>query len=93
MASSRLYHPYHHRQPLLLLQASSSPQDTVAVDYAVPERYLSDHPSNNVPPHIAALVGRGLHEKENHPLGILTAKIAVFPTGAPSQLLTLVLPL
>lgn len=45
------------------------------VDYAVPERYLSDHPKNNVPPHIAALVGRGLHEKPNHPLGIIQGKI------------------
>jgi len=45
------------------------------VDYAQPERYLNDHPSNNVPPHIAALVGRGLHEKPDHPLGIINAKI------------------
>jgi len=34
-----------------------------------------DHPNNNVPPHIASLVGRGLHEKADHPLGIINAKI------------------
>lgn len=48
------------------------------VSYANPERYLSDHPDNNVPPHIAALVGRGLHEKVDHPLGIINAKIKEF---------------
>ena len=45
------------------------------VDYSNAERYVVDHPSNNVPPHIAALVGRGLHEKPDHPLGILCDKI------------------
>jgi phenylalanyl-tRNA synthetase alpha chain len=53
---------------------SATAEDT-AVDYATPERYATDHPNNNVPDHIAALVGRGLHEKENHPLGIINAKI------------------
>jgi phenylalanyl-tRNA synthetase alpha chain len=45
------------------------------VDYATPERYSTDHPNNNVPDHIANLVGRGLHLKPNHPLGIINAKI------------------
>jgi phenylalanyl-tRNA synthetase alpha chain len=53
----------------------SATTEETAVDYATPERYVTDHPNNNVPPHIAALVGRGLHEKENHPLGIINAKI------------------
>jgi len=44
-------------------------------DYNNPERYTVDHPNNNVPPHIAALVGRGLHERPDHPLGIVNAKI------------------
>jgi len=39
------------------------------------ERYTVEHPNNNVPPHIAALVGRGLHERPDHPLGIVNAKI------------------
>jgi len=43
--------------------------------YANPSRYTGDHPSNNIPDHIAALVGRGLHEKEDHPLGIINLKI------------------
>ena len=43
--------------------------------YAGVERYVSDHPNNNIPPHIAALVGRGLHINENHPIGIVRAKI------------------
>ena len=43
--------------------------------YADADRYMNDHPNNNIPPHIAALVGRGLHTKENHPIGIVRAKI------------------
>eukprot|EP00529_Nitzschia_sp_RCC80_P019686 CAMPEP_0113522480 /NCGR_PEP_ID=MMETSP0014_2-20120614/45211_1 /TAXON_ID=2857 /ORGANISM="Nitzschia sp." /LENGTH=420 /DNA_ID=CAMNT_0000420539 /DNA_START=52 /DNA_END=1311 /DNA_ORIENTATION=- /assembly_acc=CAM_ASM_000159 len=54
---------------------ASVADDVDVVDYAVPERYLSDHPKNNVPPHIAELVGRGLHEKSDHPLGIIQMKI------------------
>jgi phenylalanyl-tRNA synthetase alpha chain len=54
---------------------------TDVVDYAKPERYCNDHPNNNVPPHIAALVGRGLHEKVNHPLGIINAKIKEYFEG------------
>src|SRR6056300_1764910 len=38
-----------------------------AATYADPSRYLSDHPNNNVPPHIAALVGKGLHTRPDHP--------------------------
>lgn len=52
-----------------------------AVDYATPERYSTDHPNNNVPPHIAALVGRGLHTKADHPIGIVRAKIQEYFAG------------
>jgi|Transcript_15024 phenylalanyl-tRNA synthetase alpha chain len=44
-------------------------------DYTGVERYSTDDPNNNVPPHIAELVGRGLHLKEEHPIGIVRAKI------------------
>merc|ERR1719491_2049802 len=46
-----------------------------ATEYNNAERYVGDHPNNNIPPHIADLVGRGLHEKPDHPLGIINAKI------------------
>merc|ERR1719506_809369 len=49
--------------------------DGTTTQYADVARYCTDHPSNNIPPHIAALVGRGLHTKENHPIGIVRAKI------------------
>ena len=54
---------------------TATADEAAVVDFATPERYATDHPNNNVPPHIAALVGRGLHEKEDHPLGIINAKI------------------
>jgi len=61
-------------------KASSIAKATKDVNYAQPERYIKDHPSNNVPPHIAALVGRGLHEKSSHPLGIINSKIQEYFT-------------
>ena len=51
--------------------------------YADPARYLSEHPANNVPPHIAALVGRGLHSRADHPIGIVRAKIQEYFAGLP----------
>jgi phenylalanyl-tRNA synthetase alpha chain len=45
---------------------------------ATPERYTPDNPNCNVPAHIAKLVGRGLYEKADHPLGIVNAKIKEF---------------
>ena len=54
---------------------SATVEEKATVDYATPERYATDHPNNNVPKHIAELVGRGLHENPNHPLGIINAKI------------------
>lgn len=55
-------------------------QSTANTDFNVAERYMNDHPNNNVPAHIAALVGRGLHEKADHPLGIINAKIKEYFT-------------
>eukprot|EP00568_Trieres_chinensis_P012557 CAMPEP_0183317672 /NCGR_PEP_ID=MMETSP0160_2-20130417/58594_1 /TAXON_ID=2839 ORGANISM="Odontella Sinensis, Strain Grunow 1884" /NCGR_SAMPLE_ID=MMETSP0160_2 /ASSEMBLY_ACC=CAM_ASM_000250 /LENGTH=420 /DNA_ID=CAMNT_0025483749 /DNA_START=23 /DNA_END=1285 /DNA_ORIENTATION=+ len=55
------------------------------VDYAVPERYISDHPDCNVPPHIADLVGRGLHTRPNHPIGIIRAKIQEYFSTLPEE--------
>ena len=53
--------------------------------YADPSRYLSDHPNNNVPPHIAALVGKGLHTRPNHPIGIVRAKIQEYFASLPHE--------
>jgi len=55
--------------------ARFSAAEVATETYAKPERYTTDHPNNNVPPHIAELVGRGLHECADHPLGIIRAKI------------------
>jgi len=52
-------------------------------DWANPDRYLSDHPNNNIPPHIAALVGRGLHTKDDHPIGIIRSKIEEYFKSLP----------
>eukprot|EP00617_Octactis_speculum_P021109 CAMPEP_0185766504 /NCGR_PEP_ID=MMETSP1174-20130828/37913_1 /TAXON_ID=35687 /ORGANISM="Dictyocha speculum, Strain CCMP1381" /LENGTH=378 /DNA_ID=CAMNT_0028450223 /DNA_START=242 /DNA_END=1378 /DNA_ORIENTATION=+ len=38
-------------------------------------RFIVDDPKNNVTPYIAALVGRDLHLKENHPIFIIRQKI------------------
>lgn len=43
--------------------------------YATPSRYLEPHPSNNITPHIASLVGRDLHLRPSHPIGIVRSKI------------------
>ncbi|EJK61167.1 hypothetical protein THAOC_18390 [Thalassiosira oceanica] len=56
-----------------------------AETYADPSRYLNDHPSNNVPPHIAALVGRGLHTRPDHPIGIVRAKIQEYFATLPHE--------
>ena len=48
---------------------------TESSSYANIDRYCVDHPNNNIPNHIAALVGRGLHTKEDHPIGIIRSKI------------------
>ncbi|KAL7437182.1 hypothetical protein ACHAXM_005482, partial [Skeletonema potamos] len=43
--------------------------------YADPSRYLQPHPNNNITPHIASLVGRDLHLRPSHPIGIIRSKI------------------
>jgi len=43
--------------------------------YDNPSRYLTPHPSNNITPHIASLVGRDLHLRPSHPIGIIRSKI------------------
>lgn len=43
--------------------------------YADAARYLAPHPSNNITPHIASLVGRDLHLRPAHPIGIIRSKI------------------
>ena len=43
--------------------------------YADPSRYLVPHTSNNITPHIASLVGRDLHLRSSHPIGIIRSKI------------------
>jgi len=66
-----------HRTPTpysALFSSSSTTTDT-DTDYNNVERYCKDHPQNNIPVHIAQLVGRGLHLKEDHPIGIVRAKI------------------
>ena len=59
--------------------------EKTVTDYATPERYVTDHPKNNVPKHIAELVGRGLHENPNHPLGIINAKIKEYFASLPEN--------
>lgn len=49
-------------------------------DYNNPQRYMVDHPNNNIPPHIAALVGRGHIHNQCHPLGIINTKIKEYFT-------------
>jgi len=41
---------------------------------------MVDHPNNNIPPHIAALVGRGHIHNQCHPLGIINTKIKEYFT-------------
>jgi len=38
-------------------------------------RFMTGETGNNVTPYIANLVGRGLHKKADHPLGIIKQKI------------------
>ncbi|KAL7549047.1 hypothetical protein ACHAWF_012314 [Thalassiosira exigua] len=64
---------------------SAAVEESAAATYADPSRYLSDHPSNNVPPHIAALVGKGLHARPDHPIGIVRAKIQEYFASQPHE--------
>ena len=48
---------------------------SVASQSELVAKLCTDHPNNNVPPHIAELVGRNLHLNSNHPIGIVRKKI------------------
>ncbi|KAL7462935.1 hypothetical protein ACHAXS_003309 [Conticribra weissflogii] len=72
--------------PAIALSRSSSASCALRADppadpgptlgkYAIPSRYLSDDPANNITPHIASLVGRDLHLRPDHPIGIIRSKI------------------
>jgi hypothetical protein len=45
---------------------------------ATPADALIDHPSNNIPEHIAAKLGTNLHLQPNHPLATIRSKIEDF---------------
>mmetsp|Transcript_6350 Transcript_6350/g.11319 ORF Transcript_6350/g.11319 Transcript_6350/m.11319 type:complete len:450 (+) Transcript_6350:55-1404(+) len=62
---------------LSLAQFGASPplQSPSLGKYADASRYLAPHPSNNITPHIASLVGRDLHLHRAHPIGIIRANI------------------
>jgi len=66
-----------------LFSTETSSVDTSS--YANADRYCTDHPNNNVPPHIAELVGRGLHTKPDHPIGIVRAKIQEYFASLPEE--------
>ena len=53
-------------------EGTLSPEETAASMVA---KLCIDHPNNNVPKHIAELVGRDLHLQPNHPIGIVRKKI------------------
>jgi phenylalanyl-tRNA synthetase alpha chain len=72
-----------HRPTTTLLKAAETKEKQV--DYSDVTRYQVDHPKNNVPPHIADLVGRGLHEKPEHPLGILCERIQSYFDSLPEE--------
>ncbi|KAL7553584.1 hypothetical protein ACHAWF_017028 [Thalassiosira exigua] len=55
--------------------ATPQSQTTLLGKYADDRRYLVPHPSNNITPHIASLVGRDLHLRRSHPIGIIRSKI------------------
>ena len=57
--------------PLRMMAASL---DETSADEKI-ARLITDHPENNVTPYIANLVGRSLHRKPAHPLGIIKSKI------------------
>lgn len=56
-------------------QATITPSLAPLGKYSAPSRYLEPHPNNNITPHIASLVGRDLHLRPLHPIGIIRSKI------------------
>jgi len=82
VASMMLSHHVHAFAPTPVARpfssaffSTSTTTTTTDTDYTNVDRYCNDHPQNNIPIHIAQLVGRGLHLKENHPIGIVRSKI------------------
>jgi len=45
---------------------------------SAPSRFITGETGNNVTPYIENLIGRELHKKEDHPLGIIKAKIEAY---------------
>jgi len=45
---------------------------------ATPSRFITGETGNNVTPYIENLIGRELHKKTDHPLGIIKAKIEAY---------------
>ena len=54
------------------------PQASVA---EMESRFITGHPDCNVTPYIANLVGRDLHKKSDHPLGIIKDRIEAYFAG------------
>ena len=54
------------------------PRSTVA---EAESRFITGHPDCNVTPYIANLVGRDLHKKSAHPLGIIKDRIEAYFAG------------
>ncbi|KAL1523813.1 hypothetical protein AB1Y20_018735 [Prymnesium parvum] len=54
---------------------SSRRKHTGLMSAAATSRLITGEAGNNVTPYIENLVGRGLHKKKDHPLGIIKAKI------------------
>merc|ERR1719296_97111 len=65
------------------LPSAAVEESAGSATYADPSPDLSDHPNNNVPPHIAALVGKGLHTRPDHPIGIIRSKIQEYFASLP----------
>ena len=58
--------------PPMALKMSSSTK----IDWT--KELIFEHPENNVSPYIANLVGRDLHLKKDHPLGIILDKVETY---------------
>lgn len=67
-------------------QPSSTEESSLTLGkYKIPSRYLQPHPSNNITPHIASLVGRDLHLRPSHPIGIIRSKIQEYFASLPDE--------
>jgi len=66
------------RLPLLCasrLAAAAPACSSVRCVASAPSKFITGETGNNVTPYIENLIGRNLHTNENHPLGIIKAKI------------------